>query len=113
LARRAQRAQVQAALTPECQALGEKASDALRQDGAGLDDVKHAVGEFERRCGDQVEKATRVNASGPRQPLKIDEANCRKLRDVLAESRVQLAKMTDKEKMDYVKLQNEVSVACQ
>jgi hypothetical protein len=112
LVQRAQRAQVQAALTPECQALGDKASDALRQDSASLDDVKRAVGEFERRCGDQVEKAMRPAAPGSRQPLKIDEANCRKLRDLLAETRAQMAKMTDKEKMAYAQLQNEVSVAC-
>jgi hypothetical protein len=113
LVQRAQRAQGQAGLTPECQALGDKASEALRQDSASLDDVKRAVGEFERRCGDQVEKAMRAGGVGsPKQPLKIDDANCRKLRDLLEETRAQLARMTDKEKMAYAQLQNEVSVAC-
>lgn len=113
LVQRAQRAQVQAGLTPECQALGDKASEAFRQDNASLDDVKRAVNEFERRCGDQVEKAMRAGGLGsPKDPLKIDDANCRKLRDVLAESRVQMSKMTDKGKMTYAQLQNEVSVAC-
>jgi hypothetical protein len=113
LVQRAQRAQLQAGLTPECQALGDKASEALRQDGASLEVVKRAVGDFERRCGDQVEKAMRVGGEGsPKQPLKIDEASCRKLRDMLAQTRNQLSKMTDKETMAYAQLQNEVSVAC-
>jgi hypothetical protein len=112
LVKRAQRAQVQEALTPECQALGDKASEALRQDSASLNDVKRAVGEFERRCGDQVEKAMRLGASAPHRPPKLGEADCRKLRDLLTESRAQLGKMADKEKMAYAKLQNEVSVAC-
>jgi hypothetical protein len=106
LVQRAQRAQVQAGLTPECQALGDKASEVLRQDSAHLEDVKCAV-------GDQVEKAMRPGGLGsPKQPLAIDDANCRKLRDLLAQARDQLSKMTDKEKIAYAQLQNEVSVAC-
>jgi hypothetical protein len=113
LVQRVQRAQVQAALTPECQVLGDKASEALRQDSARLEDVKRAVGDFERRCGDQVEKAMRAGGLGsPKQPLAIDDANCRKLHDLLDQTRAQLSKMTDKEKMAYAQLQNEVSVAC-
>ena len=41
--------------------------------------------------------------------LKIDETNDHKLS---MEGRAQRSKMTNKEKMDYVKLRNEVSVAC-
>jgi hypothetical protein len=113
LVQRAQRAKMQASLTPECQALGDKAAGALRQGSASLEDLKRAVGEFERRCGDQVEKSMRAGGVGwPKQPLKIDEANCRKLRDLLEQTRAQLSKMTDKEKMTYAQLQNEVSNAC-
>lgn len=106
----AKRQQVQAGLSPECQALGDKASQLLRSE-AGLEEIKRAVSEFEGRCGDQVEKAWR--ASGQARPTgKLDAASCRVLRQVRDDAKARLSKMTDKEKMEYVKLQNEVSVAC-
>lgn len=107
---RAKRQQVHAALSPECQALGDKASRLLRSD-AGLEEIKRAVSEFEGRCGDQVEKAAR--ASGANGPAgKPDAASCRAMRQSRDEARAQLSRMTDKEKMAYAKLNNEVSVAC-
>lgn len=106
----AKRQQVQAGLSPECQALGDKASQSLRSE-AGLEEIKRAVTEFESHCGDQVEKAWR--ASGQARPNgKPDAASCRVLRQVRDDAKAQLSKMTDKEKMEYAKLQNEVSVAC-
>lgn len=106
----AKRQQVQAGLSPECQALGDKASQLLRSE-AGLEEIKRAVSEFESRCGDQVEKAWR--ASGQTRPTgKPDAASCRVLREVRDDAKARLSKMTDKEKMEYAKLQNEVSVAC-
>lgn len=106
----AKRQQVQAGLSPECQALGDKASQLLRSE-AGLEDIKRAVSEFEGRCGDQVEKAWR--ASGQNRPTgKPDAATCRMLRQVRDDAKARLGRMTDKEKMEYAKLQNEVSVAC-
>ena len=106
----AKRQQVQAGLSPECQALGDKASQLLRSE-AGLEEIKRAVSAFEGRCGDQVEKAWRASESA-RPTGKPDAASCRMLRQVRDEAKAQLSKMTDKEKMEYVKLQNEVSVAC-
>lgn len=106
----AKRQQVQVGLSPECQALGDRASQLLRSE-AGLEEIKRAVSEFEGRCGDQVEKAWR--ASGQARPTgKPDAASCRVLRQVRDDAKARLSKMTDKEKMDYAKLQNEVSVAC-
>lgn len=106
----AQRQQVQAGLSPQCQVLGDKASQLLRSE-AGLEEIKRAVSEFEAQCGDQVEKAWR--AAGQARPTgKPDAASCRMLRQVRDDAKARLAKMTDKEKMDYAKLQNEVSVAC-
>lgn len=106
----AKRQQVQAGLSPECQALGDKASQLLRSE-AGLEDIKRAVSEFEAQCGEQVEKAWR--AAGQTRPSgKPDAASCRMLRQVRDDAKARLGKMTDKEKMEYAKLQNEVSVAC-
>lgn len=106
----AKRQQVQAGLSPQCQVLGDKASQLLRSE-AGLEEIKRAVSEFEAQCGDQVEKAWR--AAGQARPTgKPDAASCRALRQVRDDAKARLAKMTDKEKMDYAKLQNEVSVAC-
>jgi len=106
----AKRQQMQAGLSPECQALGDKASQLLRSE-ASLEEIKRAVSAFEGRCGDQVEKAWR--ASGQNRPSgKPDAATCRMLRQVRDDANARLGKMTDKEKMEYAKLQNEVSVAC-
>ena len=106
----AKRQQVQAGLSPECQALGDKASQLLRSE-AGLEEIKRAVSDFEGRCGNQVEKAWR--ASGQARPTgKPDAASCRVLRQVRDDAKARLSKMTDKEVMEYVKLQNEVSVVC-
>lgn len=106
----AKRQQVQAGLSPECQALGDKASRLLRSE-AGLEEIKRAMSEFEGRCGDQVEKAWR--ASSQARPIgKPDAASCRVLREVRDDAKARLSKMTDKEKMEYAKLQNEVSIAC-
>lgn len=106
----AKRQQMQAGLSPECQALGDKASQLLRSE-AGLEEIKRAVSAFEGRCGDQVEKAWR--ASGQARPTgKPDAATCRTLRQALTDAKAQLPKMTDREKMEYAKLHNEVSVAC-
>lgn len=107
----AKRQQLQAGLSPECQALGNKASQLLRSE-AGLEEIKRAVSAFESRCGDQVEKAWQASGQARPAGLKPDAASCRILRQALTEAKAQLPKMTDKEKMEYAKLQNEVSLAC-
>jgi hypothetical protein len=107
----AKRQQMQAGLSPECQALGDKASQLLRSE-AGLEEIKRAVSAFEGRCGDQVEKAWRASGQARPTSLKPDAASCRTLRQALTDAKAQLPKMTDKEKMEYAKLHNEVSVAC-
>lgn len=107
----AKRQQIQAGLSPECQALGDKASQLLRSE-ASLEEIKRAVSAFEGRCGEQVEKAWRASGQARPTAMKPDAASCRTLRQALTDAKAQLPKMTDKEKMEYAKLHNEVSVAC-
>ena len=108
---KAQRDRVQAALSPECRTLGDRASRALQSDAsASMDEVKRAVSAFEDRCGDQVMQATRKESA--RVGSRLDAAACRRLRQTLDADRARLGRMTDREKMAFVAQQNEVSVAC-
>jgi hypothetical protein len=111
LQNKAQRDRVQAALSPECRTLGDRASRVLQSDSsASMDEVKRAVSAFEDRCGDQVVQATRKeSARGSSRP---DAAAFRSLRQALDADRARLGRMTDKEEMAFVAQQNEVSVAC-
>ena len=63
MVQKSRRATVQAALTPECRALGDRASRALQNDSASLEEVKQAVSQFENQCGDQVQKASAAASS--------------------------------------------------
>ncbi|OYT91694.1 MAG: hypothetical protein CFE43_12170 [Burkholderiales bacterium PBB3] len=109
MVQRSRRAQVHAALTPECRALGDNASRALRTDTASLEEVKRAVSQFENQCGDQVQKASAVAATRRATP---DASDCRSLRQSLEERRARLKTMTNRELQEFVKFQNEVSVGC-
>lgn len=108
---RARNARINASISPECRSLGAKLGDALANDSdSELKTAKRLLTEFEQRCSAQMEQAWKAERGKGNQPL--DAASCRVLRQVRDDAKAQLAKMTDKEKMDYVKLQNEVSVAC-
>jgi hypothetical protein len=109
MVQRSRRAQVHAALTPECRALGDNASRVLRTDAASLEEVKRAVSQFESQCGDQVQKASAVAATSRAIP---DASECRSLRQSLEERRVRLKTMTNRELQEFAKFQNEVSVGC-
>ena len=111
---KAQRDRVHASLSPECRALGDRASRSVQSDSsASMEEVKRAVSQFEDKCGDQVMEATRKeNARGGGKNSKPDAATCRSLREALSADRARLGRMTDKEKMAFVAQQNEVSVAC-
>ena len=106
---RSHRAQVHAALTPECRALGDNASRALRADAASLEEVKRAVSQFEDWCGDQVQRASAAASTSQFTPSAQD---CRSLRESLEERRVRLKTMTNRELQEFAKFQNEVSVGC-
>lgn len=105
-------------LTPECRALGDRASRVLQSDSnASMEEVKRAVSEFEGKCGDQVVEASRKESassksSGGSKGAPLDAATCQKLRQSLDADRARLGRMTDKEKIAFVTQQNEVSVAC-
>lgn len=112
---KAARDRVHQNLTPECRALGDRASRALQGDSnASMDEVKRAVSEFEGKCADQLVDATRKeNARGPSSKnAPLDAASCQKLRQTLDADRARLGRMTDKEKMAFAAQQNEVSIAC-
>lgn len=102
-------------LTPECRALGDRASRALQSDSnASMDEVKRSVSAFEGKCADQVVDATRkenARGAGGKDAL-LDAASCQKLRQTLDADRARLGRMTDREKMAFAAQQNEVSVAC-
>lgn len=111
---KAQRDRVHASLSPECRALGDRASRSVQSDSsASMEEVKRAVSQFEDKCGDQVMEATRKeSARGAGKNSRPDAATCRSLREALSADRARLGRMTDKEKMAFVAQQNEVSVAC-
>lgn len=109
MVQKARRASVQAALTPECRALGDRASRALQNDAASLDEVKQAVSQFENQCGDQVQKASATASNNRAVP---DAAGCRALRQSLEERRAKLKTLTNRELQEFAKFQNEVSVGC-
>lgn len=110
---KATRERVHQALTPECRALGERASRALQSGSdASMDEVKRAVSEFEGRCADQIVEAARKESSRGNKNAPLDAASCQKLRQSLDADRARLGRMTDKEKMAFAAQQNEVSVAC-
>jgi hypothetical protein len=103
---------ISAGMSPECRSIGEQLGQTLRHDStAELADSKRLLNEFQRRCMTEFAKVWKAEqARGANLPL--DLASCRQLRQLVDKSRARLAKMTDKEKMDYAKLNNEVSVAC-
>lgn len=104
-------ARVTASISPECRSLGTKLGDSLARDSeSGLETTKRLLTEFEQRCSAQLEQAWKAERGKGGQPL--DAASCRALRQIRDDAKAQLAKMTNKEKMEYAKLQNEVSVAC-
>ena len=109
MVQKARRANVQAALTPECRALGDRASRALQNDAASLEEVKQAVSQFENQCGDQVQKASATASISRAVP---DASGCRALRQSLEERRAKLSTLTNRELQELVKFQNEVSVGC-
>lgn len=110
---KAQRDRVHASLSPECQALGNKASRVLQSDStASMDAVKRAVSEFESRCGDQLAKGTQQDNAGGFNQVTLDSRTCSNMRQALQADRARLGRMTDKQKMAFAKQQNEVSVAC-
>lgn len=109
MVQKARRANVQAALTPECRALGDRASRALQNDAASLEEVKQAVSQFENQCGDQVQKASATASNSRAVP---DAAGCRALRQSLEERRAKLKTLTNRELQEFAKFQNEVSVGC-
>ena len=75
----------------------------------GVGDVRpvverRLVAEYEARCDVVGQKAKGSD--------KLDLGSCQSLRETLRSTGAQLGKMSDKEKMAYAKLQNEVSIAC-
>lgn len=109
MVQKARRANVQAALTPECRTLGDRASRALQNDAASLEEVKQAVSQFENQCGDQVQKASATASNSRAVP---DAAGCRALRQSLEDRRAKLSTLTNRELQEFAKFQNEVSVGC-
>ena len=90
-------------LSPECRELGAKVARTLRSD-ASMAETKRVVADFEARCDVVGQNAKRAD--------KLDLGSCMSLRETLRSTGAQLGKMTDKEKMAYAKLHNEVSIAC-
>ncbi len=90
-------------LSPECRELGGKVARTLRSD-ASMEETKRVVSEYEARCDVVGQKAKGSE--------KLDLGSCRSLHETLRSTGAQLGKMTDKEKMAYAKLHNEVSLAC-
>lgn len=109
---RAMHARIEAGMSPECRSIGAKLGLSLTNNSdAELETTKRLLTEFDQRCMSQWAQAWKSERNvGSKQPL--DAATCRELRKVRDDARSQLAKMTDIEKMDYAKLQNEVSIAC-
>lgn len=105
---RALNRRISAGMSPECREIGEQLGQTLRQDStAELADSKRLLNEFQQRCMTEFAKVWKAE-----QGNALDLASCRQLRQLVDKSRARLSRMTDKEKMDYAKLQNEVSVAC-
>ncbi len=99
---------ISAGMSPECREMGEQLGQTLRQDStAELADSKRLLNEFQQRCMTEFAKVWKAE-----QGTVLDVASCRQLRQLVDKGRARLSRMTDKEKMDYAKLQNEVSVAC-
>jgi Domain of unknown function (DUF4124) len=94
-------------ISPECRELGGKAARTLRSD-AGVEEIKRAVSEYDARCTPQMEQAQRNAKASP----KSDPEGCRALRQARDDTREQLGRMSDKEKIAYAKLQNEVAAIC-
>jgi hypothetical protein len=112
---KAARDRVHQNLTPECRALGDRASRVLQSSSdASMDEVKRAVSEFEGKCADQlVEVSRKENArASSNKNAPLDAASCQKLRQTLDADRARLGRMTDKERMAFAAQQNEVSNAC-
>lgn len=105
---RALNRRISAGMSPECRDIGEQLGQTLRQDATvELADSKRLLNAFEQRCMTEFAKVWKAE-----QGKVLDLASCRQLRQLVDKSRARLSRMTDKEKMDYAKLQNEVSVAC-
>jgi hypothetical protein len=105
---RALNRRISAGLSPECRDIGEQLGQTLRHDStAELADSKRLLNEFQQRCMTEFGKVWKAE-----QGKVLDLASCRQLRQLVDTSRARLSRMTDKEKMDYAKLQNEVSLAC-
>ncbi len=110
---KASRDRVHQTFTPECRALGERASRALQGDSnASMEEAKRAVGEFEAKCADQIVEAARRESAPGNKKAPLDAGACQKLRQTLDADRARLGRMTDKEKMAFAAQQNEVSIAC-
>lgn len=112
---KAARDRVHQNLTPECRALGDRASRVLQSSSdASMDEVKRAVSEFEGKCADQlVEVSRKENArASSNKNAPLDAVSCQKLRQTLDADRARLGRMTDKERMAFAAQQNEVSNAC-
>lgn len=105
---RALNRRISAGMSPECRDIGEQLGATLRHDStAELADSKRLLTEFQQRCMTEFAKVWKAE-----QGKVLDLASCNQLRQLVDKSRARLSKMTDKEKMDYAKLQNEVSLAC-
>ncbi|MDZ7921530.1 DUF4124 domain-containing protein [Rhodoferax sp.] len=105
---RALNRRISAGMSPECREIGEQLGQTLRQDStAEMADSKRLLTEFQQRCMTEFAKVWKAE-----QGKVLDLASCKQLRQLVDKSRARLSRMTDKEKMDYAKLQNEVSVAC-
>lgn len=110
---KASRDRLHQTFTPECRALGDRASRALQGDSnASMEEVKRAVSEFEAKCADQIVEAARKESAPANKKAPLDAAVCQKLRQTLDADRARLGRMTDKEKMAFAAQQNEVSIAC-
>lgn len=109
---RAMHARIEAGMSPECRSIGVKLGVSLTSNSdAELENTKRLFTQFDQRCMAQWEKVWKTERdSGSKQPL--DATTCRGLRQTRDDARAQLSKMTDQEKADFAKLQNEVSVAC-
>lgn len=109
---RALNRRISAGMSPECRSIGEQLGQTLRHDSTvELAESKRLLTEFQQRCMTEFARVWKAEqAKGGNLPL--DLASCRQLRQLVNNSRTRLAKMTDKEKMEYAKLNNEVSVAC-
>lgn len=111
LQNKALREKINAALTPECRALGDRASRSLQSDSdVSLDVVKRAVGEFETRCGAQLAEATR-QAQSHGTP-RLDPYACQRLREALEADRSRNRSKTNQEIIAMVKREHEIDNAC-